>query len=199
MIIATYKIELDGPDGPFGPTVEVDAVLKSDYDVIAARESLLTQEVETLKAEYAQLEVEMTVYKAHTVAPSIIEGLFDRWHVAKTRIAALESELAADNDLFQRRWREWQSERDTLVDRVQWLEAALRDIYEVYAGSDGFVPQYASEAYQQRLLKQMADIAAATFTKETTVSTLCAICDQIKELHPSTHPWTAKETKGEET
>lgn len=27
---------------------------------------------------------------------------------------------------------------------------------------------------------------------ETPVSTLCAICDQIKELHPSTHPWTAR-------
>lgn len=32
---------------------------------------------------------------------------------------------------------------------------------------------------------------------ETPVSTLCAICDQIKELHPATHEWTAKETKGD--
>lgn len=24
------------------------------------------------------------------------------------------------------------------------------------------------------------------------VSTLCAVCDQIKELHPDTHPWTPK-------
>ena len=23
-------------------------------------------------------------------------------------------------------------------------------------------------------------------------SALCAICDQIKELHPNTHPWTAR-------
>lgn len=23
-------------------------------------------------------------------------------------------------------------------------------------------------------------------------STLCAVCDQIKELHPNTHPWTPK-------
>lgn len=28
----------------------------------------------------------------------------------------------------------------------------------------------------------------------TLVSTPCAICDQIKELHPATHPWTAKST-----
>lgn len=34
-------------------------------------------------------------------------------------------------------------------------------------------------------------------TAETPVSTLCAICDQIKELHPATHEWTAKETKGD--
>lgn len=31
-------------------------------------------------------------------------------------------------------------------------------------------------------------------TAEPPVSTLCAICDQIKELHPASHPWTAKET-----
>lgn len=40
-------------------------------------------------------------------------------------------------------------------------------------------------------------VRAALPQTETPVSTLCAICDQIKELHPNTHPWTAKETKGE--
>lgn len=40
----------------------------------------------------------------------------------------LRASLAADNDLFQQRWREWQSERDTLVDRVQRLEAALKEV-----------------------------------------------------------------------
>lgn len=30
--------------------------------------------------------------------------------------------------------------------------------------------------------------------RKTPVSTLCAVCDKIKELHPSTHEWTAKET-----
>lgn len=28
------------------------------------------------------------------------------------------------------------------------------------------------------------------------VSALCAVCDQIKELHPSTHPWMARDTTG---
>lgn len=56
---------------------------------------------------------------------------------------------------------------DARMTRIEELEAALREVYEVYAGSDGFVPQFASEAYQQRLIKQMADIASATFTQET--------------------------------
>jgi hypothetical protein len=58
---------------------------------------------------------------------------------------------------------------DARMTRIEEMEAAMREIYEVYAGSDGFIPETAPEAYQQRLIKQMADIAAATFTKETKV------------------------------
>lgn len=36
------------------------------------------------------------------------------------------------------------------------------------------------------------------YVAETPASTLCAICDQIKELHPSTHEWTPKETSPEQ-
>ncbi len=32
---------------------------------------------------------------------------------------------------------------------------ALRRAYEVYAGSDGFIPQTAAEAYQRRIIKEM--------------------------------------------
>lgn len=38
--------------------------------------------------------------------------------------------------------------------------------------------------------KRAADALGAA--PEPPVSTLCAICDQIKELHPSSHPWTPK-------
>lgn len=38
------------------------------------------------------------------------------------------------------------------------LREAAREAYEVYAGSDGFIPETAPEAYQQRLLAQMAEI-----------------------------------------
>ena len=40
------------------------------------------------------------------------------------------------------------------------LRAAMHDIYEVYAGSEGFIPQTCPEAYLQERVKEMADIAA---------------------------------------
>ena len=45
--------------------------------------------------------------------------------------------------------------------RIAELEAALREAYEVYAGSDGFIPETAAEGYQQQLIKQMVDIIGA--------------------------------------
>jgi hypothetical protein len=44
------------------------------------------------------------------------------------------------------------------------LRAAMRDIYEVWAGSEGFIPETAPEAYQQQLIEQMRDIAAEYLT-----------------------------------
>jgi hypothetical protein len=36
----------------------------------------------------------------------------------------------------------------------------MHDIYEVYAGSEGFHPQTCLEVYLQKHIKEMADIAA---------------------------------------
>jgi hypothetical protein len=68
--------------------------------------------------------------------------------------------------------------------RIAQLEAAL----EAAAGLresdlDG------ADLYVHRWRQLLAGVTA-----ETPVSTLCAVCDQIKELHPATHAWTAKET-----
>jgi len=49
--------------------------------------------------------------------------------------------------------------------RITELENAFREIYEVYAGSDGFIPETCPEAYQQQLIKEMADIAARHMRK----------------------------------
>jgi len=54
----------------------------------------------------------------------------------------------------------WQMDGASAAAEIKKLRAAMHDIYEVYAGSEGFIPQYCSEAYLQGLVKEMADIAA---------------------------------------
>ena len=49
---------------------------------------------------------------------------------------------------------------EALEERIAELEAAMREIYEVYAGSEGFIPETCPEAYQQQLIKEMSDVAA---------------------------------------
>jgi hypothetical protein len=88
---------------------------------------------------------------------------------ADKRIAALAAEVHEGLQQYDR-------QGFRLHAKIRALEAALLEIYEVYAGSDGFLPQYASEAYQQRLIKQMADIASATFTAETVTKLLNCDC-----------------------
>jgi hypothetical protein len=39
-------------------------------------------------------------------------------------------------------------------------QARLHEIAEIYTGSEGFIPNTAPEDYQQRLLKQMYEVAA---------------------------------------
>lgn len=65
--------------------------------------------------------------------------------------------------------------------RIEQLEAFLRKVRKGYQPSTLF-----------------AEIdEALNSAPETPVSTLCAVCDQIKELHPATHPWTARPRKRE--
>ena len=62
-------------------------------------------------------------------------------------IKALEEEIAAQ------------------AKRIEELQNAFREIYEVYAGSEGFIPETCAEGYQQQLIKEMADIAAKHMRK----------------------------------
>ena len=50
---------------------------------------------------------------------------------------------------------------DLAADRIEALEAALREVFEEWAGSEGFIPETAPEAYLLQLTKRMADIARA--------------------------------------
>ena len=49
--------------------------------------------------------------------------------------------------------------------RIEELENAFREIYEVYADSEGFIPQTCAEGYQQQLIKEMSEIAARHMRK----------------------------------
>jgi hypothetical protein len=49
--------------------------------------------------------------------------------------------------------------------RIAALEAALREAYEVYAGSDGFIAETAAEGYLQQLIGEMVAIIGAGLKK----------------------------------
>lgn len=88
MIIATYQLELDGPDGPFGPSIKVPAVLKSDYDALAAQLAELRKHLGTLTPGGSHTCITCA---AHCVAIGDMEA----------RIAALEAalrEIVTDGD-----------------------------------------------------------------------------------------------------
>jgi hypothetical protein len=78
-----------------------------------------------------------------------------------------EEELCREcaNDDFWRGYKEGREGRDALLDRIATLEAALREAYEVYAGSDGFIPETAAEGYLQQLISEMVAIIGAELKK----------------------------------
>jgi len=49
--------------------------------------------------------------------------------------------------------------------RIAALEATLREAYEVYAGSDGFIAETAAEGYLQQLISEMVAIIGAGLKK----------------------------------
>ncbi len=56
---------------------------------------------------------------------------------------------------------------DLAADRIETLEAALREVFEEWAGSEGFIPETAPEAYLLQLTKRMADIARAALAGDS--------------------------------
>ena len=66
-------------------------------------------------------------------------------------IAAIASEL----DLID-------AKHKSLREENERLRAALDDIFEMWAGSEGFIPHTAPEGYLLMLIKKMADRAALT-------------------------------------
>lgn len=89
------------------------------------------------------------------MTPEDVERLAQSFTLACLRIAS-DNSLAPvhhEREALMSAIRSVFAERDALRTR-------MREIYEVYAGSEGFIPETAPEAYQQRLIKQMVALAA---------------------------------------
>lgn len=63
----------------------------------------------------------------------------------------IERLIALHADVW-RKYNDWRGDAER-------LRAALREVYEIWAGSDGMIPETAPEAYQERLIHQMRDAA----------------------------------------
>ncbi len=50
---------------------------------------------------------------------------------------------------------------------IKRLREALREVFEQWAGSEGFIPETAPEGYLLHLTKRMADIARAALAGKT--------------------------------
>jgi hypothetical protein len=106
-----------------------------------------------------------------------------------------------DNNTLAQDLREEIREKDA---RIEQLEVALTKVHGIVAEYWGPCPGSVEtlltirDALGTKDWRPNVDFMPRLLTaSETPVSTLCAVCDQIKELHPNTHPWTAKETKGD--
>lgn len=62
---------------------------------------------------------------------------------------------------------ELERQRLAAADRIEHLEQALREVFEEWAGSEGFIPETAPEGYLLQLTKRMADIARAALAGDS--------------------------------
>ena len=93
----------------------------------------------------------------------------DEYSNALAEISKLEQQLAEEKLETVRLQKAWDSAFNQAMrngEAIQELKAnnealheAMHEIYEVWAGSEGFDPETAPEAYQQQLIKEMRDIA----------------------------------------
>ena len=89
-------------------------------------------------------------------------------HEAADAIELLQRELKCSKEMWEQQQElalEYLADIEKANERIADLEAAFREIYEVYAGSEGFIPETCAEGYQQQLIKEMAEIAAKYMRK----------------------------------
>ena len=100
------------------------------------------------------------------------------------RTKAMDDLIAQDADLIdklrdedsyyrlqEKHWcidaEELERQRLAAADRIEALEAGLREVFEEWAGSEVFIPETAPEGYLLQLTKRMADIARAALAGDS--------------------------------
>ena len=86
---------------------------------------------------------------------TLVERLRDDWPEI-----LVEKHWMMDSDAIDK-------QREEAADRIEALEAALREVFEEWAGSEGFIPETAPEGYLLQLTKRMADIARAALAGDS--------------------------------
>jgi len=93
-------------------------------------------------------------------------GLFDGpWLSKEEHERSIHLNLISRVNSLELNNSELQAKLQLAQGRIAELETAMREIYEVYAGSEGFIPETCAEGYQQQLIKEMSDIAAKHMRK----------------------------------
>ena len=122
-------------------------------DDIERQRKVISATIEDLEyLEYKQIE-----------AAAEIENLRARTILIPETVGKIVNEypaLRAENEKLKQFHIDVAFELRGAKDEIRLLRAAMHDIYEVYAGSEGFIPQTCPEAYLQERVKEMADIAA---------------------------------------
>jgi len=91
--------------------------------------------------------------KGYTEEAGLCTRAMDEINALREECSNLKNELA--------KWVNYWRDKDVKALQADnsLLRQAMHDIYEVYAGSEGFIPETCAEAYLQDRVKEMAYIA----------------------------------------
>ena len=120
----------------------------SIYDVDCDEERVVRRVIELRKAHAEAASFAVTVDHTNSGLAADVEGL-------KEQLAAERKELEVAEAVVNHN----SHQATLLLQRAEAAEAKLHEVQEIYAGMEGFEAKYASEAYLQRIIKQMYDAA----------------------------------------
>ena len=79
----------------------------------------------------------------------------------------VEKHWMMDSDAIDKQREEAADLIETQAREIERLREALREVFEEWAGSEGFIPETAPEGYLLQLTKRMADIARAALAGDS--------------------------------